>query len=110
VISSGYGKPYATPVEITVMPTLLITCTAGKLGLKRQMLLNEIYSFSATQLTPSVYAIRTECSPKEIFKRLKPYIEYEDTLYVSQIGDTVGHGNSDTNDWLETNLNGRTLH
>ena len=50
------------------MPTLLITCNAGKLGLKRQQLIAEIYKFSATRLTPSVYAIRTDCTPKEIFK------------------------------------------
>ena len=92
------------------MPTLLITCNAGKLGIKRQQMLAEIYKFSATRLTSSVYVIRTECTPKEIFKRLKPYIEYDEILYVSKIDDTVGHGDSDVNDWLEANLNGHTLH
>lgn len=92
------------------MPTLLITCNAGKLGVKRQKLIAEIYKFSATRLTPSVYAIRTDCTPKEIFKRLKPFIEYDETLYVSKIDDTVGHGDSDVNEWLEMSLNGRTLH
>ncbi|MEX6677855.1 hypothetical protein QWI18_18225 [Pseudomonas sp. W2Oct36] len=92
------------------MPTLLITCNAGKLGVKRQRLIAEIYKYSATRLTPSVYAIRTDCTAKEIFKRLKPFIEYEESLYVSEIHYTVGHGDSDVNDWLEMSLNGRTLH
>lgn len=92
------------------MPTLLITCNAGKLGVKRQRLIAEIYKFSATRLTPSVYVIRTDCSPKEIFKRLKPYIEHDESLYVSKIDSTVGHGDSDVNKWLEMNLNGGTLH
>ncbi|NSX08766.1 hypothetical protein HTX81_09275 [Pseudomonas lini] len=92
------------------MLTLLITCNPGKLGVKRRQLIAEIYKFSATRLTPSVYAIRTDCTPKEIFKRLKPFIEYDETLYVSKIDDTVGHGDSDVNDWLEMSLNGRTLH
>lgn len=92
------------------MPTLLITCNAGKLGVKRQQMIAEIYKFSATMLTQSVYAIRTDCTPKEIFKLLKPFIEYDETLYVSKIDDTVGHGDSDVNKWLEVSLNGRTLH
>ncbi|QBR31602.1 MULTISPECIES: hypothetical protein [Pseudomonas] len=92
------------------MPTLLITCNAGKLGTKRQQLIAEIYKFSATRLTPSVFAIQTDCTPKEIFKRLKPFIEHDESLYVSQIDATVGHGDSDVNKWLEMNLNGGTLH
>lgn len=92
------------------MSTLLITCNAGKLGVKRQRLIAEIYKFSATRLTPSVYAIRTDCTPREVFKRLKPFIEYDESLYVSEIHSTIGHGDCDVNDWLETNLNGRTLH
>ena len=92
------------------MPILFITCNAGKLGVKRQQLVAEIFKFSATMLTPSVYAIQTDCTPKEIFKRLKPFIEYDESLYVARIGDTVGHGDSDVNKWLEMSLNGRTLH
>lgn len=92
------------------MPTLLIACNAGKLGVKRQQLIAEIYKFSATRLTPSVYAIQTDCTPKQIFKRLKPFIEYDEILYVSKIDDTVGHGDSNVNEWLEMNLNGRMLH
>jgi hypothetical protein len=92
------------------MSTLLIACNAGKLGIKRQQLIAEIYKFSATQLTSSVYAIQTECTPKEIFKRLEPFIEYDEILYVSKIDGTVGHGDSDVNEWLEMNLNDRTLH
>lgn len=92
------------------MPTLLIACNAGKLGIKRQQLIAEIYKFSATRLTPSVYAIQTDCTPKQIFKRLKPFIEYDEILYVSKIDDTVGHGDSNVNEWLEMNLNGRMLH
>lgn len=92
------------------MPTLLITCTPGKLGLKHQQLLAEIYSFSAARLTSSVFVIRTDCTPKEIFKLLKPFIEHDGDLYVSRIDETVGHGDSDVNKWLEMNLNGGTLH
>lgn len=92
------------------MGTLLITCNAGRLGVKRQRLIAEIYKFSAMRLTPSVFVIQTDCTPKEIFKRLKPFIEYEESLYVSAIQATVGHGDSDVNRWLEMNLNGRTLH
>jgi len=92
------------------MTTLLITCNAGKLGVKRQALIAEIYKFSATRLTPSVYVIRTDCTMKEIFKRLRRFIEHDESLYVSEIQSTIGHGDSDVNDWLETNLNGRTLH
>ncbi|WP_447801176.1 hypothetical protein [Pseudomonas kilonensis] len=92
------------------MPTLLIACNAGKLGIKRQQLIAEIYKFSATRLTSSVYAIQTECTPKEIFMRLQPFIEYDEVLYVSKIDDTVGQGDSDANEWLEMSLNGRTLH
>lgn len=92
------------------MPTLLIACNAGKLGVKRQRLIAEIYKFSATRLTPSVYVIQTEYTEREIFKRLKPFIEYDENLYVSKIQSTVGHGDSDVNDWLEAHLNGRTLH
>uniref|UniRef100_UPI000F02C430 hypothetical protein n=1 Tax=Pseudomonas viridiflava TaxID=33069 RepID=UPI000F02C430 len=69
-----------------------------------------IYKFSATRLTPSVFLILTDCTPKEIFKRLKPFIEHDESLYVSEIQSTIGHGDSDVNDWLETNLNRRTLH
>lgn len=92
------------------MTTLLIACNAGKLGVKRQRLIAEIYKFSATRLTASVYAIRTDCTPREVFKRLKPFIEYDESLYISEIQSTIGHGDSDVNAWLETNLNGRTLH
>lgn len=97
-------------IRYTIMSTLLITCNAGRLGVKRQGLIAEIYKFSATRLTPSVFVIRTDCTPKEIFKRLKPFIEYDESLYVSEIQSTIGHGDSDVNDWLETNLNRRTLH
>jgi hypothetical protein len=96
--------------KIINMRTLLITCTAGKLGRKRQQLIAEIYKFSATMLTPSVFAIRTDNTAKEIFKRLKPFIEYDDILYVAKIEETVGHGNSDVNKWLDVSLNGATLH
>jgi len=92
------------------MQTLLITCKAGKLGRKRQRLIAEIYSYSATMLTSSVYAIRTDSTPKEIFKRLRPFIEYDDILYVVKIDETVGHGDSDVNKWLDVSLNGGTLH
>jgi hypothetical protein len=104
------GKPNAVPSEKSVMPTLLIACNAGKLGVKRQSLIAEIYKYSATRLTASVYAIRTDSTPKEVFKQLKPFIDPDESLYVSEIRSTVGHGDSDVNDWLENHLNGRTLH
>ncbi|MCK9776163.1 hypothetical protein [Pseudomonas syringae] len=104
------SKLNAFPWDNPAMPTLLITCNAGKLGVKRQRLIAEIYKFSAARLTPSVYVIQTDCAVREVFKRLKPFIEHDESLYVSEIQSTVGHGDSDVNCWLETNLNGRTLH
>jgi hypothetical protein len=92
------------------MDTLLITCNPGALGLKRQLLIAEIYKFSATMLTSSVYAIQTDCTPKEIFQRLEPFIGCQEILYVAKVGATVGRGDLGANAWLETNLNGGTLH
>jgi hypothetical protein len=104
------GKTVLNKGKPLLMQTLMITCNPGKLGTMRRQLIAEIYNFPANRLNQSVYVIRTDNTPREIFKRLKPFVDHDDNLYVMKIGDVIGHGNSDVNAWLEDRLNGRMMH
>lgn len=57
------------------------------------------------KLSESAYAVETDDSPKNIFSRLKQYLEKNDILYIITLTPPFdGQGKESSNRWLQQRL------
>ncbi|PCD66842.1 hypothetical protein [Rhizobium phaseoli] len=87
------------------MPTLIVTYDLNK-EVKRADILKEIKKAQNwAKLSESSYAIETRESPQQVYGRLKPYLDGNDTCYIITLTSPYfGQGPKEVNDWLEKRL------
>jgi hypothetical protein len=88
------------------MQTLLVTYDLNKSGQDYTDFHKVIKSYGTwARLSESSYAILTAESPTEVYNRLSPYMDKNDTTYVIGLHRPwMGYGPTAVNDWLEKNL------
>jgi hypothetical protein len=87
------------------MSTLLVTYDLKKPGQDYTDLLKEIKKFNWARLSESSYAVQTELTPQQLYDRLKPYLDSNDTIYVITLNKPYwGWGPKEVNDWLDRYL------
>lgn len=86
------------------MNKLLVTYDLNR-ELLRPKILEEIKRTAWAKLSESSYAIKTYETPKEVYNRLKPYLDGNDNCYIITLTTPYyGQGPKDVNDWLEKNV------
>jgi hypothetical protein len=61
--------------------------------------------YSCIRLSPSCYAIATYETPAEVYERLRPLLDAEDSLWIMDVTTSwAGQGPSASSDWLHHNL------
>jgi hypothetical protein len=92
-------------ISCIIMSVKLITYDLDKPGQDYTDLLKEIKSFSWARLSESSYAVDTDLSPSQLYDRLSPYTDANDTIYVIPLHSPYrGFGPKEVNDWLERHL------
>ena len=87
------------------MSVLLVTYDLDKPGQDYSDVLKEIKRFSWARLSESSYAVATDLTPNQLYDRLAPYIDANDTLYVVVLHRPYyGQGPKEVNEWLEKYL------
>lgn len=87
------------------MSTLLITYDLSKPGQDYTDLLTEIKKLAWARLSESSYAVYTDMTPQQLFSRLSPHLDSNDTLYVITLNRPYwGLGPAAVNEWLERYL------
>jgi hypothetical protein len=87
------------------MGVKLVTYDLDKPGQDYTDLLKEIKKFSWARLSESSYAVDTDLSPSQLYARLKPYVDQNDTIYVLVLNRPyAGQGAKEVNEWLERHL------
>jgi hypothetical protein len=87
------------------MRTLLVTYDLDRPGQDYTDVLKEIKKFAWARLSESSYAVHTDLEPQQLFNRLSPYLDSNDTLYVITLNRPyAGQGPREVNSWLERYL------
>lgn len=88
------------------MSTLLVTYDLNRPGQDYFDLHKAIKAHSGwAKLSESSYAISTNSTPSQVYSRLSPYLDKNDTLYVIVLNRPYdGQGSKEVNQWLENNL------
>lgn len=87
------------------MDTLLVTYDLRKPGQDYTDFHKTIKSYSWARLSESSYAILTSASPSDVYNKLRPYMDDNDTLYVIGLHQPwMGYGPVEVNKWLDKNL------
>ena len=83
------------------MSTLLVTYDLDRPGQDYTDVLGVIKKFPWARLSESSYAVFTELTAQQLYDRLSPFIDSNDTLYVITLNEpSAGHGPREVNDWL----------
>ncbi len=83
------------------MSTLLVTYDLDRPGQDYTDVLGVIKKFPWARLSESSYAVYTDLTPEQLYSRLKPYLDSNDTLYVVTLNQPYcGQGPKEVNDWL----------
>ena len=84
---------------------LLINYQINSLKTHTEGFQNLIEEYPHKQISDSSYIIQTELSPKLIYKNLKAYLSYRDTLIISPFAHPYhGRANSDMIEWLSERI------
>ena len=67
--------------------------------------LRALQEYDYIQLSDTVYAVATDEYPKDIYAKLEPFIDHEDSLVVIALSRFyMAHHNKGVLAWLETNV------
>lgn len=87
------------------MSVYLVTYDLNKPGQSYDELLGAIKDFPWAKLSESSYAISSHLSAEGVFRKLKPFTDDSDTLYVVTLTvPYAGYGPNAVNEWLDANL------
>lgn len=87
------------------MAVLLVTYDLDKPGQNYDDFLKVVKSYAWARLSESSYAIETDESPSDIYKKLSGFIDKNDQAYIITLKSPhAGWGPTKINEWLQEKL------
>jgi hypothetical protein len=87
------------------MPVLLVTYDTNTLGHDYFGLYEALKKYERAQLFDSLYAVKTDKAPKELYNELRLHLGENDAIYIMTLSEPwEGRGPDRIYEWLEAHL------